>query len=100
MDAQVPCIKWHKSMHTVSVPYLWTSNHGSKIVQVFIQKILPIHGPAQLKPVLINDQLHDHPQICKTVFPRQDSMKYYLSRVLQLSLFGANSIVSSEFSLP
>lgn len=72
-------------MHKVSAPVLWTSNHGSKIVQVFIQKISSIQRPAQLKPVLVNDQLYGHPQICKTVFPRQESMKYYLSSVLQLS---------------
>lgn len=45
LDAQVPYIKWHRSVHTAGSPHLWTPSHGSKTVQVFTEKNARINGP-------------------------------------------------------
>lgn len=59
-------------------------------------------GKSDLKTPLVlkaHKYKYNLPQIFRIVFPKENSMKYHLSRVLQLSL-GVNSILSSEFSLP
>lgn len=37
-NTKVFYIKYHRSMHTVGLPYLWTPNQEWKTVQVFIKK--------------------------------------------------------------
>lgn len=37
-DAQVPCRKWCRSMHTAGPLHLWTPNRGLRTVQVFTEK--------------------------------------------------------------
>lgn len=47
-DAWVPCRKWWRTMHRVGSSHPQMPNHGSKIVQVFIEKKNPcISGPAE-----------------------------------------------------
>lgn len=52
-DAQVPSMKWHRSMHTARPPHPWIET-----VQVFIEKTTRVRGPAQFKPMFFNGQLH------------------------------------------
>lgn len=68
MDAQVPHIKWHQAMHTVSPPedsQLWIRNTifdprfiesayvkpAGKEGQLYIEKHLHLNGPVQFKPI-------------------------------------------------
>lgn len=58
MNVQIPCAKWHRSMHTVSPSHPQTPDCRSKTVLVFIEKKKPrIREPAQFKPVLLKGQL-------------------------------------------
>lgn len=71
MDAQIPYVKWHRTMHRVSLPHLWTPNRRWKILVVesadanagiqmadciFIEKHPCISGPTQVKPLLVKGQ--------------------------------------------
>lgn len=57
-DAQVPYIKWGRSMHTVSPLHLWTPSHGLKIVLVFIGKTSVCKWMLTVQIILFKDQLH------------------------------------------
>lgn len=57
MNAQVPYVKWHRSMHTVN-PQVNNLNHISKTLQVFNKKNPHIHRPMQFKLMLFKSQLH------------------------------------------
>lgn len=75
MNAQVPYIKWRRTLHTVGLPHPWIPNRRLKILFltrgrmnpqkqnpgiqsancIFIEENLRISGPAQFKPVLFKE---------------------------------------------
>lgn len=62
-DAQVTCVKWHRSLHTVSLPHPQTPNHRSKTLQVFIETNVRICGPVQFKLMMFEGQLYFNPDL-------------------------------------
>lgn len=52
-DAQVPYVKWHRSVHTGGPPHPWIET-----VQVFTEENTRVRGPAQFKPMFFNGQLY------------------------------------------
>lgn len=50
VDAQVPCVEWLTTRHTVSPPHPWIPNHRRKAVQDFTGKNPGTRGPTRVKP--------------------------------------------------